>query len=158
MKKIIFMALFAFTGLLYTNASQAQVSLSINIGDQPAWAPVGEFSPQYYYIPEMDIYYDVPVHQFVYLSHGRWIRTSVLPAAYRQYDLYKVYKVPINRANAYKYHSTDKVQYAKYKGKYNQQSIRDSHDDKYKNNRDNWQNNRFKKADHKNTHDNGNHH
>ncbi len=157
MKKILFMTMFVFTGLLYANQTQAQVSVSINIGNQPAWAPVDDFSAQYYYLPDMDIYYDVPVHQFVYLHNGRWTRSSVLPAAYRHFDLYKVHKVAINRADAYKYHKQDKAQYARFRGKDDQQPIRDSHDEKYSNNKNNWQNNRFKKEDH-NSRDKGHGH
>jgi hypothetical protein len=153
MKKLMVMALFVFGGLLYAGQAHAQVSFNISIGDQPAWAPEGADDAQYYYIPDMDVYYDVYHHQFLYLQDRRWIRTSVLPSQYRRFDLYKIHKVPVNTPNAYRNHKSDKVKYSQYRGKYDQTSLRDSHDDKYKNNRDNWHNNQFK-----NSHgDDGNH-
>ncbi len=155
MKKLIKISLFVLIGLLPVIKTTAQVHVTINIGDQPAWAPEGYDDAAYYYIPDMDMYYDVAAHQFLYLQNRHWVHTSILPAQYRKYDLYRVHKVAINKANAYKYHRQDKTQYAQYRGKYDQTPIRDSHDDKYKNNHDNWNNNRFKKGN-ENSRDNKN--
>lgn len=96
MKKLVMIMMLAGGSALMATRTEAQVSISVNIGDQPAWAPEGYDEAQYYYIPDMDVYYDVPVHQFVYLSNRRWVRSATLPAAYRGYDLYKVHKVAIN--------------------------------------------------------------
>jgi hypothetical protein len=143
MKRIIFLCLF-FTGLFFCSSTRAQVSVSINIGNQPAWAPEGYDDAQSYYIPDMDIYYDVPAHQFLYQRNRQWVRTSTLPSAYRKYDLYSVHKVPITQRNAYKNHDKDKTQYAKYRGQSDQHPIRDSHDNKYAQNKNNWNNNKFR--------------
>jgi hypothetical protein len=144
MKSIIFTVMFVTTGLLMTNHSSAQVSVSINIGNQPAWAPEGYDEAQYYYMPDMDVYYDVPAHQFVYLNNRRWVRTAVLPSAYRNYDLYRIHKVAINEREAYRHHDRDRKQYMQYRGKYDQHPIRDSHEEKYSRNKNNWDNNQFK--------------
>lgn len=136
--------MFVSASFFFTNNAKAQVNVSISIGNQPAWAPQGYDDAQYYYIPDMDIYYDVPAHQFVYLNNHRWMRSATLPAAYRRYDLYKVHKVSINQRNAYINHDRDKRQYAQFKGRFDQQPIRDSRNEKYSNNRNNWQNNSFK--------------
>ena len=138
----IFISLFV---LFAANKTHAQVHISIGIGDQPAWAPEGYDDAQYYYIPDMDIYYDVAAHQFLYLQNRHWVGTSVLPGQYRKYDLYKVHKVAINQSRAYRNHRKDREQYAQFRGKFDQTSLRDSHDEKYKNNHDNWHNNRFKR-------------
>jgi len=159
MKKLIFIMMFIPAGLLITNHLQAQVSVSVNIGNQPAWAPQGYDDAQYYYLPDLDMYYDVPAHQFIYLSNRRWVRTAVLPPAYRHYDLYKIHKVVVNEKNPYKYHDRDKQQYAQYRGKFDQQPIRDSRDEKYAHNRNNWDNYRFKSNNGKgNGHQRGNGH
>jgi len=144
MKRLIFIMLLIPAGLLFTNHTQAQLSVSINIGNQPSWAPEGYDDAQYYYIPDMDIYYDVPAHQFVYQNNRQWVRAAALPSSYRNFDLYRVHKVPINQKNAYRYHDRDRKQYAQYKGQFDQHPIRDSKDDKYARNRNNWNNNRFK--------------
>jgi len=147
MRRLIFVSMFVAAGLLLTNRSQAQLSISVNLGSQPAWAPEGYDETPYYYIPDMDIYYDVPAHQFVYFSNRRWVRSAVLPPAYQRFDLYRVHKVAINQRDAYKYHDRDRRQYAQYRGKYDQHPIRDSREEKYTHNRDNWDNNRFRGHD-----------
>ncbi|MFT3935945.1 MAG: hypothetical protein QM726_20110 [Chitinophagaceae bacterium] len=149
MKRLMFILLLIPVGLIFSTNAKAQVSISVNIGNQPEWAPEGYDDAQYYYIPDMDIYYDVPAHQFVYLSNRRWVRTSTLPPSYRKFDLYRIHKVPINQRDAYKFHDRDVKQYAGFKGKFDQHPIRDSKDNKYANNRNNWNNNSFKRNDHK---------
>jgi len=145
MKRLIFMMMFIAAGLLFANRSQAQVRVNVNIGNQPAWAPEGYDDAQYYYIPDMDMYYDVPAHQFVYQRNRRWVRTAVLPPTYQQkFDLYRVHKVAINQRDAYRFHDRDRQQYAQFRGKFDQHPIRDSKDDKYAQNRNNWDHNQFR--------------
>lgn len=134
MNKIIFRCLLSVL-LLTTihSASKAQLSVSINIGTQPVWGPVGYDRADYYYLPDVESYYSVSSHQFIYLSNGRWIYASALPARYSNYDLYSGYKVVVNRPRPYLNFNQDRVQYSKYRG-YNgkQQIIRDTRDVRYK--------------------------
>ncbi|KRD61336.1 hypothetical protein ASE40_07305 [Flavobacterium sp. Root935] len=101
--------------------SQAQVSVNVNIGTPPAWGPVGYTDVRYYYLPDLETYYDVSTSNYVYLNNGRWVRTRALPAAYRNYDLYNEYKVVLTDYRGdrpYDNFKTHKVKYAKgYKGK-----------------------------------------
>lgn len=156
MKKLVFIMMLAAGSIMMTNQANAQVNVNISIGNQPAWAPEDYDNAAYYYLPDLDVYYDVPAHQFVYLSGSRWVRSSALPAAYRNYDLYKVHKVAINEKNAYLHHDRDKKQYASFRGKYDQQPIRDSRDEKYSANKNNWNNNRFAKDNNHGNDKNGN--
>lgn len=149
MKKVVVLMMLIMGGIMVTSRSEAQISINISIGDQPDWAPVGYDHTQYYYFPDMDMYYDVAVHQFVYLQNRHWVHSAVLPVAYRRYDLYKVHKVMINERNAYINHARDRQLYARFKGWYNDQStIRASRDTRYVNNRGNWNDNRFDKTHH----------
>ena len=115
--KIITLGLVLFFA---SHSIQAQVSVNVDLGMQPAWGPVGYSSVNYYYIPDIYTYYDVRNTQFIYQSNGAWIRSSYLPKQYRSYDLNRGYKVVMNNYNGtrpyynYKY---DKVKYYKgYKG------------------------------------------
>ena len=146
MKKLLFALLLLTGSATIGNSLQAQVTVNVNIGSQPAWASVGYDNTPYYYMPDLDIYYDVPAHVFVYLSNGRWVRTAVLPAVYQQYDLYQVYKVPLKESNAYLKHATHIKQYAAFKGKPGQTPIRDSKDDKYASNKNNWKDGKFQQG------------
>ena len=103
-----------FTGLFFlTLSSQAQVSVNVNIGAPPAWGPVGYTEARYYYIPDIEVYYDIPTSMFIYFSNGGWIRTPYLPYHYRHYDLYGAYKVCLEDygPNPYVYYKKHKVKY-----------------------------------------------
>jgi hypothetical protein len=82
--------------LLFSVIAQAQVSVNVNIGRPPAWAPVGHAATEYYYLPDVEAYYDIRQTQFIYFGNGRWIRSKNLPGRYRNYDLYGGYKVVLN--------------------------------------------------------------
>jgi len=131
MKKFLWVLLVA-GGFTISKPSTAQVNVNINIGSQPTWGPVGYDYVEYYYLPDIEVYYYVPRRQFVYLSNGKWIFVSSLPSRYRSYNLYSGYKVVINQPRPYLYFSTHKVKYAKYKGNNSRQVIiRNSNDPKY---------------------------
>ena len=38
---------------------QAQFSLSVHFGPPPPWGPAGYASVRYYYLPDIEAYYDV---------------------------------------------------------------------------------------------------
>jgi hypothetical protein len=99
---------------------QAQVSVNVNIGTPPAWGPSGYSDARYYYLPNLEMYYDVNTSFYIYLNRGKWIRTRTLPRSYRNYDLYNEYKVVLTdyRGNRpYDNYRTHKVKYARgYRG------------------------------------------
>jgi hypothetical protein len=88
--------------LMLAGSAQGQLSVSLHIGTPPAWGPAGYDDVRYYYLPDVEAYYDVQSSMFIYYSNNRWIRRSYLPARYRNYDLYHGYKVVMNdyRGNA----------------------------------------------------------
>ncbi|WP_035644544.1 hypothetical protein [Flavobacterium sp. ASV13] len=116
MKKLVF-ALMLFTSVF----AQAQVSVNVNIGTPPNWGPVGYDNSRYYYLPDIDVYYDINQSVFISDNNGRWVRAKRLPDRYRNYDLYSGYKVVLNdyRGDApYTYHSKHRSEYPKgYHGK-----------------------------------------
>jgi len=114
MKKIVLGACLLLAGTVaITEKSEAQVrvGVNINIGDQPRWRAPGYDYVEYYYLPDIESYYYVPRHQFVYLSNGRWVFSASLPSRYRNYDLYSGYKVVVNRPDAYRYYEQDRTRY-----------------------------------------------
>ncbi|MFZ4398900.1 MAG: hypothetical protein ACOYO1_02610 [Bacteroidales bacterium] len=88
LKIIVYGIIFFFTTALYS-----QVSINVNIGSPPQWGPAGYNDVSYYYLPDVESYYDVRSSMFIYYSGGNWIHRSYLPARYRNYDLYRGYKV-----------------------------------------------------------------
>ena len=139
--KLVVLAIVLFFA---SNSMQSQVSINVNLGVQPSWGPVGYSSVDYYFIPDVQAYYDVRATQFIFLNGGNWIRSSRLPIQYRNYDLNRGYKVVLNDYHGtrpysqYKYH---KQKYYKGYGKH-QKSIGyrgDNHDNNgnHKNNGNN---------------------
>jgi hypothetical protein len=129
MKKLFLSILLISTGIF--ELAQAQISVHFNIGTQPLWGPVGYDYVQYYYIPDIDAYYDVPNRQYVYLDGGRWITRRSLPPQYRTIDLYTVHKEVINEPTPWMHHDRYRTQYIQYKGRHDQQIIRDSREQRY---------------------------
>jgi len=82
--------------LFFAGSAQAQVSVRFNIGTPPSWGPSGYSDVRYYYLPDVQAYYDVPSSMFIYYEGGAWVRRSYLPNQYRNYDLYNGYKVVLN--------------------------------------------------------------
>jgi hypothetical protein len=119
--------------LMLACPAQGQLSVRVNIGTPPAWGPAGYDNVHYYYLPDIESYYDVQNSTFIYLSGNRWIHSRFLPARYRNYDLYGGYKVPMNgyRGNAPYAHFRDhRMQYAKgYHGRA-QRNIGERHDNR----------------------------
>jgi len=140
-KYILAFALLIGVASFYNTAEAQNINISINIGRQPAWGPVGYDYAGYYYFPDIDIYYDVNVGLFYYADRGRWISARYLPYHYRNYDLYRLHKVVLNVHQPWRYHSTHYRDYARYRGYHKQVVIRDSRDARYhksRNNRVTW--------------------
>lgn len=95
--------------------AKAQLSLSINIGRQPAWGPTGYNHVDYYYLPDIESYYDVSTGQYIYQDGGQWIFANNLPPRYRGYDLYSGYKVVVNRPRPYLSFDRDRASYGRYR-------------------------------------------
>ncbi len=135
--------------LFASSAIHAQVSVNVNIGSPPAWGPVGYSNVDYYYLPDVEAYYDIRATQFIYLNGGTWTRSRYLPGPYRNYNLYNGYKVVLNDyhgSRPYSNFKSHKVKYYKgYHGK-PQKSIgsnRNNDNKEYKNNGNNGNQNNW---------------
>lgn len=106
--------------LFLAGTMQAQVSVNVSIGSPPQWGPLGYTDVRYYYLPDVEAYYDVQSSMFIYSSSGRWVHRSNLPLRYRSYDLYQGYKVVLSdySGNApYSQFKEHKIKYARgYRG------------------------------------------
>src|ERR1035437_8930900 len=128
MKKLFLIFALFIGAMLYK--AEAQVHVNINIGNQPVWGPFGYDYVDYYYLPDLDVYYNVPRQQFVYFDFGRWIFAASLPSRFGRYDLFNTYKVVINERNPWLRNTYYRNQYRGYRGR-QQSIIRDSRDQKY---------------------------
>jgi hypothetical protein len=146
MKKIILTSAIFLATLTASRSASAQISINVNIGSQPAWGPTGYDHVDYYYIPAIDAYYYVPSAQYVYLVNNKWVRNTALPSRYSGFDLYGAYKVVMNSPKPYLQHQSHIAKYSKYKTYTAKQPvIRDSHDVKYTQARNNQAHNQPQK-------------
>jgi hypothetical protein len=68
-------ALLSIAALVAAPAAQAQVN--VNVGP-PAWGPAVPAGTQFYYIPEIDGYYDLYAQQYIVFQNGQWVPVQVV--------------------------------------------------------------------------------
>jgi hypothetical protein len=155
MKKTIIAVALLLSGFVFQSASaQLRVRLNVNISSQPVWGPVGYDHVEYYYMPDIDAFYYVPAHQYIYQDRGRWIITTSLPYRFHDYDFNNGYKVVVNEPRPYYHVDTYRTRYASYKGNHSQGAIRNSHDPRYFEIKDHPEHNKWRNGNQGN---NGNH-
>ena len=125
MKKLIYLSLL-FIGFSFTPTAQAQINVNINIGNQPLWGPAGYEFARFYYIPEIDVYYNVANRKYTYFHGNRWVTKSKLPSRYRNFDIYRTYKVVINDDSPWRFHERNRRSYGRYANNRSQVIIRDA--------------------------------
>jgi len=146
MKKTILMAALLVSGFVFQAAdAQLRVSIKANIGVQPVWGPVGYDYVEYYYMPDIDAFYYVPSHQYIYQERGRWIFTTSLPYRFHNYDFNTGYKVVVNEPRPYYHAEVYRTKYAGYKGNHSQGVIRNSHDSRYFENKNHPEHNKWRR-------------
>lgn len=124
MKARLFIAAFAAA---YALAVEAQTPPRTNIDRQPDWGPVGYELAQFYYIPALDVYYDVERAVFRIEENGRWIAVETLPERFGGCDLFACYKVVMNGEAPWRNHANHTFVYDDYRNKrFRQQTIRAS--------------------------------
>ncbi|RPI06156.1 MAG: hypothetical protein EHM64_04030 [Ignavibacteriae bacterium] len=136
-----------------TGGAQLSINLNFNVDRQPVWGPTGYDHVENYYLPDIEVYYNVPQHMYYYQNKGRWMSSSSLPSRYRGFDLYNSHKVVINERTPWRKHAAYRDQYVSFKGRHDQQPIRDARDSKYYVNPNHPEHNNWVKQQ---KHDNGN--
>ena len=126
MKKLAILSAIALSGLIYNTAS-AQIRINFGLHIRPVYAryhaPVVVEQPvyqepvqvyddsnddDYYYLPDVDAYYNVSAGCYYYNNGDNWVSAAYLPGAYRNYDWRSVrrYQVrehrPFARADFYR--------------------------------------------------------
>ena len=128
-KQLLFIAVLIASS--FCHSAKAQVSVHVNLGVQPVWGPTGYDYVNYYYIPDIDAYYDVPNQRYTYFEGGQWVTRGSLPPRYHDFDLYGAHKVVINERSPWMHNDRYKSQYAGFRGQHDQQPIRDRRDERY---------------------------
>jgi len=102
--------------LFVASVAQAQVKENENKLSPPLWGPVGYENVRYYYLPDLETYYDVQISMFIYYNGRAWIYRTHLPLEFSEYDLYGGYKVVMTDyegSTPYTHFNEQKVKYPK---------------------------------------------
>lgn len=89
--KLLYTALFSAVALAAAPVAQAQVNVNINTAP-PAWGPPAPQGTQFYYIPEIDGYYDLYAQQYIVYRNGQWVPVAVVDG----YDPYQFHPVVLD--------------------------------------------------------------
>ena len=100
--------------LFFITTGVTAQKVDIQYGPPPVWAPSAPAKVQYYYLPDIETYYDVPSRQYIYSRNGVWTRTTSLPDRYRTYNLRNgrtVYLTDYRGKTPYVFYKQHKVKY-----------------------------------------------
>jgi hypothetical protein len=88
---------------LFTGCMMMTPVRTISTGsyENPRWAPPYYSGARYYYLPDLELYYDLSAREYIYLIDGQWNFSPYLPAMYSNYDLDNCFCV-IMDVNVYK--------------------------------------------------------
>lgn len=82
-----------FTGCMMMSPVRTVTTVSY---ENPQWAPPYHSGARYYYLPDLELYYDLSTREFIYLVDGRWQFSPYVPGIYRDYDLDNCFCVVLN--------------------------------------------------------------
>ncbi len=145
--------------LLVSSTSNAQISINLNIGNTPAprYHNNVNLAVSYYYLPDIETYFDARANVYVYLERGNWTRSRNLPYRYRDYDARNCYRVALNDYHGNRpynnFYNDRSRYYVGYRGESHRvvENRHNNHGHYNKNKSKSWKNNRYVSNNH---HDN----
>jgi len=64
--------------------------------ENPQWGPSYYDGTRYYYLPDIECYYDLYTREFIFLNNAQWIYSPYLPSVYSYFDLNTSFIVLVN--------------------------------------------------------------
>lgn len=96
-KTSLFVIILLFVSFFSSCDMYSYVTPSVQVRyDNPSWAPPYVQGVRYYYLPDIETYYDLTTQQFVYLYNGQWHYSQQLPPIYGDFDLDNCFTVAID--------------------------------------------------------------
>jgi len=143
MKKLILISAIALSGLFY-NTAKAQISVHLGVGLFPRIhlrsaivdvqaAPVAyaddaqggyNANDDYYYLPDVNAYYNVAEQCYYYFDGDNWISAAYLPGEYRDYDWRNARRYEVRAPRPYMHND---IYMNRYHGNNNNWAHRDDH-------------------------------
>lgn len=67
-----------------------------NSYENPQWAPSYYEGARYYYLPDIECYYDMYAREFIFLDHAQWIYSPHISSFYPDFNLNNSFVVVVN--------------------------------------------------------------
>jgi hypothetical protein len=64
--------------------------------EKPQWGPSYYDGTRYYYLPDIESYYDIYTREFIFLNQAQWIFSPYLPSIYPDFNLNNSFVVVVN--------------------------------------------------------------
>jgi len=102
MKELAIIAVVLLSTTMFTACGVIGIGISsqqpgYGYGDEnPQWAPPYYSGARYYYLPDIECYYDLSNRNFIYLTDGRWFYTQNIPSMYSNFDLYNSFAIVLD--------------------------------------------------------------
>lgn len=64
--------------------------------ENPEWGPSYYDGTRYYYLPDIESYYDIYTREFIFLNNAQWIYSPYLPSIYPDFNLNNSFVVVVN--------------------------------------------------------------
>lgn len=64
--------------------------------ENPQWGPYYSDGTRYYYLPDIESYYDLYTQEFIFLNQAQWIYSPYLPSIYPDFNLNNSFVVVVN--------------------------------------------------------------
>jgi hypothetical protein len=87
----LFLSLPVFSQNNSYNRDQTQIHYT-----NPAWAPPYYEGARYYYLPDIESYYDLSTNEFIYLRNGLWVYSPDIPSVYADFDWADCFAIVLN--------------------------------------------------------------
>jgi len=99
MKELAVLAVVLLSASMFTGCSMYTYSTPgayTNSYTNPTWAPPYYPGVRYYYLPDIESYYDLSTSEFIYLYDGVWRYSRTIPSYYSTFDLEDCFTVVLN--------------------------------------------------------------
>jgi len=98
-RKLVIAAFILFSMTLFSGCDVYTYGTSAvpHTYENPVWAPPYYSGIRYYYLPDIETYYDLSNHDFIYLHEGQWIFSPEFPSAvYGHFDLNNCFTIALD--------------------------------------------------------------
>jgi len=96
-KGLAVVAVFLLSACMFTGCSVYTQTVPVQTNySNPQWAPPYYAGARYYYLPDIECYYDLSSNDFIYLNDGMWRYSRTIPGHYSSFDLDNCFSVVLS--------------------------------------------------------------